>query len=389
MVNWQLPGVSRGTSTAHLHPHGTQPGVFYPALTSLRGIASLWVVVLHSTLVVGALLPGRPHQVWDFFARPGFLGVDVFFVLSGFVLSLGYGSWFENATPHLSSRWLRFVRNRAARIFPAHLAVLFALAAAVWGFHVDLETAGAERRWTAGALVMSLLLVQTWFGRVDAWNAVAWSVSAEWLLYVVFPAIAYSTARAARRWGTRGSGVMWCFALAAIAAIDTLHLRGVIAWQVPVLVTAAIEFGGGALLCQSRSSGGLLPNSWFRAHAGTLLLLLLLFGSAFVASLGWPPHGLIVVIPLIVLTSASEHAPSWLQRKWLHEIGDISYSLYLVHYPWQWLMRTIIPPTDFSTRNVGLRIGVVLLYLIPPFAVASLSHRLIERPAQRILAKRD
>jgi peptidoglycan/LPS O-acetylase OafA/YrhL len=370
---------------------GIQPDVYYPSLTSLRGIAALWVIMLHSALVVDTLLPGRPQQIWNFFARPGFLGVNVFFVLSGFVLSLGYATWFEQGRPHPVRKWLLFVRNRAARIFPTHLVILIALAVAVWVVHVDLETAGAKHRWTAGAFVMSLLLVQTWFDRTDVWNAVAWSVSAEWLFYLLFPIVVNLTTRISKRLGSRGSGALGFFALAALAISSTLHHRGLTSWSAPIVVSAAIEFSSGALFWQREGNRMKHPlaearRSKFRGLNATLLLALVVVGSALFASRGWPPRAWIVVIPWVVLAFASERSPRWLQDGWLRHLGEISYSLYLLHYPWQWFLRAIIPPTEFSGRHLMLRIGVLLVYVIPPFPAAWLSYRLIEKPGQRVFS---
>ncbi len=364
-----------------------RPRLFFPGLTALRGIASLWVVVLHASLFVGELLPGRSQHVWNFFARPGFLGVDVFFVLSGFVMSVGYSSGFSKET-RWAPTWGRFIRNRAARIFPAHLAVLLPLAVAVLGLHVDLAGAADEHRWSTGSLIMALLLVQSWFGRFDAWNAVAWSVSAEWLFYLLFPIIVGVTVWVARRLGGRWSEVLGLVALAGVALAETLYLRDVTTWHSPLLLTSGIEFAVGALFWQSRLCRGtrLSPASSRSSQATTPLVLGLVFGSAVVASRGWPPHGAIVVIPLLVSAFTAEKQARWLRARWLQRLGDISYSLYLLHYPWQWLMRTIIPPGDISGRHVVIRVGVLVLYLIPPFLAASLLYRLVEMPGKRVFS---
>lgn len=362
---------------------------YYPSLTALRGMATLWVVVLHSSLFVGELLPGRPQQVWNFFARPGFLGVDVFFVLSGFVLSVGYSAWFEDPSARRTGTWLRFIRNRAARIFPAHLAVLVPLALAVSVVHVNLGNAGAEHRWSASGFVMSLFLVQTWFGRVDVWNAVAWSVSAEWLFYLLFPLVVRSTARTAKGLGTRSCMAIAHCAMVIVAVVETLHLRGVVSWHLPVLATAAIEFLVGALLWQSCFRFGTRPVPTSPAiHRAIWLALVLLFGSAIVASCGWPAHGGIILIPWLVSAFTADRTPRRLGAGWLRLLGEISYSLYLLHYPWQWFMRSFIPTTDFSQRHLLIRMGVLLLYLVPPFPTAVLSYHLIEKRGQRMFSAR-
>src|SRR6185437_5078025 len=84
-----------------------------PALTGLRGIAAIWVVLFH------LFWPGI-----DPVTRTGYLGVDIFFILSGFVLSHVYFCKEEFFT---RSGYRRFLLTRLARIYPLHLATLIFL----------------------------------------------------------------------------------------------------------------------------------------------------------------------------------------------------------------------------------------------------------------------
>jgi peptidoglycan/LPS O-acetylase OafA/YrhL len=111
------------------HESGSKP--FLPALTGVRAFAALWVFSMHMAAVVTAMLPGRVASAWAFVTTPGFLGVDLFFVLSGFIISYNYAAIFDNRFD--VTRWGRFLWARLARIYPVHFVLLIALAAAVLG----------------------------------------------------------------------------------------------------------------------------------------------------------------------------------------------------------------------------------------------------------------
>lgn len=148
-------------------------------LTGLRGIGALWVVLFHLTF-------GHDIAI----VKLGFLGVDLFFILSGFVLS--QVSKEIIVTP---SQYLEFLRQRLTRIYPLHLFVLCALALIV------LTVPGFEDRYDVprfepDAFVASLLLIQNWFYWLPAcWNGPSWSLSAEWFAHLTFPICQWLTAR--------------------------------------------------------------------------------------------------------------------------------------------------------------------------------------------------
>ena len=125
--------------------------------------------------------------------RSGYLGVDLFFVLSGAVLTHVYTG---HNLLHPAAYW-SFLRNRLARIYPLHIITLCAL-----GLLVILVPSFADRygdhatRFSADAFIASALLIQNWAHWLpDAWNVPAWSLSAEWFAYLMFPVILLFAAR--------------------------------------------------------------------------------------------------------------------------------------------------------------------------------------------------
>src|SRR3954454_23635049 len=135
------------------------------ALTGLRFWFAFLVVVHHS---LQHWFGNRVYPVADF----GYIGVDFFFVLSGFVLTW---SW----RPEVSAG--RFWWNRVARIWPLHLTTL--VLAVVAGVGVAISGV---------ALVPNLLLVQAWWPQQHVYfgfNAVSWSLSCEVFFYLCFPVL--------------------------------------------------------------------------------------------------------------------------------------------------------------------------------------------------------
>jgi peptidoglycan/LPS O-acetylase OafA/YrhL len=161
-----------------------------PALTGLRGYAALWVLVSHISYTntfsaaVGERL-GWKHL--NGLLRHEYLAVDLFFVLSGFVLTHAHGRELDERIDLRT--YLRFLLLRLARVYPLHLVALLTML----GLHFVAPSGSA---WDSpGNFVLHLTMTASWgFARGLSWNPPAWSLSSEWLAYVVLPMIMLVTA---------------------------------------------------------------------------------------------------------------------------------------------------------------------------------------------------
>jgi peptidoglycan/LPS O-acetylase OafA/YrhL len=172
------------------------------ALTGIRALAAFWVFLRHfRTEIVDALGPGPFTQLVVHISSAGYLGVDLFFILSGFILTYthlttmtrGYG-W-RTAVGFL---WLRL-----ARVWPLTAFVLMLFGAYFIVQAMSSGDPGYLAQADPGRLVMHLALLNGWFPSTLDWNGVDWSVSAEWLAYLTFAvgvvALARFAAVASRR----------------------------------------------------------------------------------------------------------------------------------------------------------------------------------------------
>src|SRR5436190_14363012 len=145
----------------------------------MRGFAALWVVLFHlqsGPFSHGISLPGE-------FIRHGFWGVDVFFVLSGFILSYVYEASFVGKI--VPADYFHYLGLRLARIYPLHL-VTFAAAFAcyIWSVTIGHGTA-TTANFGFHEAIMNLTLLHAWGTTKSlSWNDVSWSISAEWFAYV-------------------------------------------------------------------------------------------------------------------------------------------------------------------------------------------------------------
>ncbi len=161
-------------------------------LTGIRALAALWVVLEHLNLSEMPVA-GTFGQI----VRHGYFGVDLFFVLSGLVLSAVYA---ENLPPRFHWAWYRrFLGRRFAKIYPLHLLTLLAVIALFKGaarahYHVGLSPNNDFR----GAAYAALLIHSFGLKHGLAWNTQSWSVSAEWFAYSVLFAPMVFTLRRVR-----------------------------------------------------------------------------------------------------------------------------------------------------------------------------------------------
>ena len=356
------------------------PPPFVPALTGVRAFAALWVMMLHLTEVTSVLLPDGAARGFGFVASPGALGVDVFFVLSGFIISYNYEARF--ARSFALGRYRSFLRARLARIYPVHLVLLIALVAVVRGLHVDPGGGVDPARWSTRQLIESVVLIHAWVGHTAAWNSVSWSISSEWLAYLLFPLMV----RAARAIARIPGALVW-LAIGAIAIVPAV--RATIEKLVPgtpslppLQITAEFLVGCIAyqLYRQQRGRGGLTARP-----GATLVIMVLAAGLLFRA--GAAPSWVVPLVPALILGLA--YGQGLLTRIFAHPVlvygGKISFALYMTHYLWLWVMHYLFPLSTLVGASLPVRIGWVLAHALPMPIVAAATYHIVEEPARRWL----
>jgi peptidoglycan/LPS O-acetylase OafA/YrhL len=357
-------------------------------LTGVRFVAALWVVLFHVYLYNGPGLAAA-HPVVDAVVGPlvsqGDLGVDLFFLLSGFVLAHNY---LERLGPRPAlPQALRFLGLRIARVWPLYLlavlggGLLLFLREQWWG-----STPNVPISW--GRFLEQVLMVQQW-GAANvpdtSWTGPAWSISAEWLAYLSFPLLAVLVWRIQRY-----AGPVAVLALAGGVLVPVLIWTTVAHTQAAPfmwLARLASEFVCGMLLAAAPTYA--LPR--VRAAAARLTPVAVAAGAAWLYLadlLGRPSLGPLVLalFPVLVLGLAVGNGA-------LHQVlgsrelvlgGEISFALYLVHVPLLKLFRDALDhgavPLDPADRLYG-ELVVVLLSLL----LAYVLYRRVEEPARHRL----
>lgn len=347
------------------------PGQMLPTLTGLRGFAALAVLFYH---IRGGMTGFLPDRVISVLAQ-GYLAVDLFFVLSGFVLWWTYGNEFRDrgigAAPH-------FIVRRFARIFPLHLAVLSAMLL----FAAALLLSGRDpgEHYSFADLPAHYLLVQNWgFSDRLAWNDPAWSISTEWAAYLLLAITG--------GWLARLPSGAWSFPLLAIAMAAALGWwfaatgRASIGDDIPAtgLVRCLVEFGIGILLCKwwtARREGPRGPAIIYGTALGLGGAAVLLFGVA-----GSQPAAVPLIMTAVVILGlqASIARRPLLSGRVAQWLGDISYAVYLSHF-FLWILFKLFFVDDPARVHPAMILAFTLLTL----AASHFLHIAFEVPGRRL-----
>ena len=345
------------------------------ALTGIRAVAAVWVVLFHFRAELVTLLPAL--EPLTPFAAAGRLGVDLFFVLSGFILAFNYADRFRSFS---AGDYGRFLWLRLARVYPVHLFTLAVLVVTVVGIRAIGMTANPPELYTVPALFTNLLMVNAWTGMELTWNYPAWSISAEWFAYLLFPLIALAFARFGVRTAPRAlAGVLITLAV-GLPLIDAASGRE----GVP-LIRVGVEFLAGCFLFvlyrHTRRRGGL--------HAWVLPLSFVL-----VAALVWLSDArTLVVAPALVLvvwSAAQATGPlaGWLASRPMVFWGQVSFALYMTHAIVIFVLKHVVAPEDVAGSALVVRLAVLAGYLGTMAVVAVAAFLLVERPSREWLRLR-
>jgi peptidoglycan/LPS O-acetylase OafA/YrhL len=344
-----------------------------PSLTGIRGVAAIWVLLFHLQGTIATVFAVTPLQGLPILSV-GWSGVDLFFVLSGFVLMRAHSDEFLQLRV---SPIVRFAKVRIARVYPlsALILLLVALLAADPGFATwyCLQHPG---NLTLIAFVKTALLATRWFlpGTRGDWNQPVWSLSAEILGYAAFPLLASLLSR--RSWAAALT-----IALLSVGTLVIYQMRSNIGLdafgQHPAVIRMACCFIAGAAL--ARASAVTPPGLATRAAILSILATALILFDCLVP-------GATIALPFaysaLILALAFQRGPidRALSTSVAQFLGRISFPLYLLHgMPLLWLGYRL----KSAHAPPALSIAVLLLFLALIIALATLLHTAVERPSHR------
>ena len=339
-------------------------------LTGLRAFAALAVVLYNHRVLLHSALPGLPASV----GSQGYLGVDVFFVLSGFVLALNYGGRI-----HSGRDYFEFVGYRVARLCPLHLFTLAAVLVMVHGALSLGFTVHSPHRFAIDRqLLLHVLMIHSWgFEEGLRYNLPSWSISAEFFAYLLFPLVWALTARFSRpRLAGLAAPLVVATSVLILAALghENLHVS-----TKHTLIRVSGAFLAGCLVYRARALGG-PPARWLE----TLLLL----GVLGIAISPWAdPLMAVAACALIYALTGGQQSLlarpfSWAPVVWL---GRISYSIYLVHLPVASVLNRLAPRLIGPDTPAWGGVALVALDALLVIGVAAACYYAVELPGRRML----
>ena len=331
-------------------------------LTGLRGLAALTVYVAHSRFE--ELIPAfRP--VCDFFEWPA-LAVDLFFMLSGFVLVHVYQDKLGLAG---GVSWRSYLAARFARIVPLYLITLAATLALFVAGSVVLKKWPAHITWDV--VLTNLLLLQNWPGFFHgSLNVPSWSLSVEFLCYVLIMPLAILPGRHLLR-PSRVVAVLVLLLMARASVGDTID-----GW---VALTRGVTcFLAGGLLHRfhAAQSDRLMAGVAALGAAGFMVL------RSLSAWAGLFSHWLLMSFPFLIVglgASVDSRVHQFFRSKAMLWLGDISFSMYLWQGPIAMITRYQIRP-----RLAGSSPPILALWMLAELClivvISTLSFHRIEMP---------
>jgi peptidoglycan/LPS O-acetylase OafA/YrhL len=371
-----------------------------PLLTPLRGIAALCVAIFHARLIFFPQWK-EPLSEYTLFLENSYLWVDLFFLLSGFVMMHVYKKTFIQGVD--ASQWKQFMWLRFSRIYPLFiitLLVLFLWESIKYSQNIGFYGGPLLGSWgltgipafegpfnTFDSLLSNVFMFHAITSSSLTWNIASWSLSVEWLSYMVFPFMVPILSMRTRI-------TLWIPALVWLILFSLNQTYGSldITHGLSSFMRALCGFVLGGWLCNI-----IVPSNLKRIINNDLVLLVVLVSSFLLMHIQVAAHLNIMMFALLVFISSQQERRNTLvfiffDNRVTRFLGDISYSLYLWHVvlllPGIELLNVLMPDllkvwftqTDWSIGLLG-----VLTYIMVTIIVSTLSFNFIERPLMKKL----
>lgn len=305
--------------------------------TALRGLAALSVVGYHAVLASNG--KADPSWVAGYFQH-AYLFVDLFFMLSGFIMVESYGSRIYRI-PGLSDAWqgiASFWKRRALKILPNYYIWLGVAIAIYLARTTFFEPTPSTQNCLPEAVFLHVMLVQNLIGTCLYFNTPLWSIAVEMVAYALFPALLLGM----RFWPAL-LGLALAFYGGLMMRYGTFDL---------------IDSGPSVLRCLAGFIAGMSAVAllrWWPDRALSLVQLPVLIGMALCVASGWEAAAMGLLF-LLVLTTGRNIGPvvALLKPRLIYLLGRASFAIYLAHIP---VLGVLLILAHKAEAETGLALG--------------------------------
>jgi peptidoglycan/LPS O-acetylase OafA/YrhL len=314
----------------------------------------------------------------------GYLWVDLFFILSGYILYKKYGDM--NLASFTPAEYAKFILLRLARTYPVYIVMLIVIIG-VW----MLEPTHNVDRWPSemftnafGTVSANVLLIQVW-GLAPSINSPSWSLSVEWLAYLLFPVLAscmYIRSRAQ----AFSTATVLCGAIIFLVSSPTqsgLPMDYHDFFEPHTVMRGLVGFMLGGLICRAEfypQFEAFISRPWVPMAVAVAVLTLLMKQRT-----EW-----IVILAFPLLISSFAHAKGLpakaLNAKWFAAAGALSYSVYLLHDQLD-EARLLIKRVLASANGTYDHLIYLFASFVFVYAISALIYLCIEKPARKCILR--
>jgi peptidoglycan/LPS O-acetylase OafA/YrhL len=344
-------------------------------LTTLRGIAAMAVIAMHFSASMQTIASGKFPSL----APHASLAVDVFFVLSGFIMGYTYLASFRSQD--LWTAYRNFLGKRAARILPLNVAITIALVvvalAALKLFHVNPVPTVRPDHVFEDVLTNAFLLPGIGIGHSFNWPA--WSISVEFAAYFAFPLLL------ALVFHRKPAIFLLTCLIAAFGLFGAVgpdfNIVGMHnhPWPWRDLLRCVSEFVLGLAMFRLHASGRLTSifsrDSVALGVSAAILAIVLSNASEVFAMLLFPAL-------ILSLSLNRGRVAALLSTPIPYFLGEISYSLYLVTDPFRWPAMTIVRALHPAPIAPHMAMALAAMFTLLMIAPAWVTYSLVERPGR-------
>jgi len=358
---------------------------FIRSLHSIRGYCALWIAFGHYHFLIDQVDPIYGKQIFRYFM----MGITIFFILSGFFLSYIYHEKFTSFR-NIKNNFIGFIIYRLGRVYPLYLTVLLSFAAMSYlGWTRESSIAENNQFETAFYFPLYLLMMQCWGfleGREQfAFNPPSWTLSVDFLFYLIFPFIFVVIAKLKNISVNLGiiiaTYIYYYLSVHDLGVVDTSN-------NTKMYFLASFEnnpieilplFIVGICIYNLQSQNFLKSIKW------DLVIIISIIATIFMMINDYSLNAILLITPILLysLLNISDKFDRYFSNPVSYYMGRLAYSIYLWHIPYAIFVNHFYPLKNADIWGIffiPLACGLIIL--------SSLSYHFIENPC-RIWIKKN